>query len=292
MKKLLKEPFLHFILIGIVMFLLYGLVNEKTDLKNAIVINDFDVNALISKWEMQWKRPPTEEELQQLIHLNIKQEVFYQEALKMNLDHNDEIIKRRLSQKMQFLSNDIAAMIEPTEDDLKKYFQKNSAKYKLPFSYSLYQITFSPDKRKDNFQDAKETLEKFPNATFDEMKQRGDALPFSYFIEYVTADELGLQLGSKFPKAIQELETNKWVGPIPSGFGYHLVYITNKTDPQLPSFESVKKTIIRDFEYDQQKEVDEAIYQELKKQYDIEIDIKSEDFDPKFIDYLQTEFNN
>ena len=292
MKKLLKEPFLHFILIGAAMFLLYGLVNKNTGSKNTIIINDFDVSSIISKWEMQWKRPPTEKELQSLINLNIKQEVFYQEALKMNLDHNDEIIKRRLAQKMQFLSNDIAAMIEPTEVELQKYFQKNSDKYLTPTSYSLYQITFSPDKRKNNFKDAEEILEKFPNASFEEMNGKGDNLPFSYFFTDINANELGLQLGSKFPEALQNLETNKWLGPVPSGFGYHLVYITNKTEPQLPPFESVKKAVVRDYEYDKQQEIDEAIYQELKKKYDIDIDIKSDEFDPKFVKYLQTEFNN
>ncbi len=292
MKKILKEPFLHFILIGAAMFLLYGMVNKNTDSKNTIIINDFDVSSIISKWEMQWKRPPTEKELQKLINLNIKQEVFYQEALKMNLDHNDEIIKRRLAQKMQFLSNDIAAMREPTNEELQDYFQKHKEKYLTPTSYSLYQITFSPDKREDNFKDAEETLKQFPNASFEEMNGKGDNLPFSYFFTDINADELGLQLGSKFSEALQDLETDKWLGPIPSGFGYHLVYITNKTEPQLPPFESIKKAVLRDFDYDNQQEVDEAIYQELKKNYDIEIDIKSEDFDPKFVEYLQTEFNN
>ena len=291
MKKLLKEPFLHFILIGVAMFLLYGLVSEKRDSKNTIIINDFDVSSIISKWEMQWKRPPTEKELQSLINLNIKQEVFYQEALKMNLDHNDQIIKRRLAQKMQFLSNDIAAMMEPTEVELQEYFQKNSEKYLTPTSYSLYQIIFSPDKRENNFKDAEETLKQFPNASFEEMNGKGDNLPFSYFFTDINADELGLQLGSKFPEALQKLETDKWLGPVPSGFGYHLVYITNKTEPQLPPFENIKKAVLRDYEYDNQQEVDEAIYQELKKKYDIHIDIKSDEFDPKFVDYLQTEFN-
>lgn len=292
MKKILKEPFFHFILIGISLFILYGMVNKKTNAKNTIIINDFDISSIISKWEMQWKRPPTEKELQSLISSNIKQEVFYQEALKMNLDHNDEIIKRRLSQKMQFLSNDIAAMIEPSDDDLKAYYKKYSSKYLTPPSYSLYQITFSPDKRKDNYKDALETLEQFPDATFNEMKQFGDKLPFSYFFTKINANELGLQLGSKFPEALQKLKTNKWVGPIQSGFGYHLVYITDKTEPQLPPYESIKKSILRDYEYDQQKEIDGAIYQELKKKYQIEIDINSEDFDPKFVEYLQKELNN
>jgi len=292
MKKLLKEPFIHFVFIGIAMFLLYGLVSDKTNSKNSIVINDFDVNNIISTWEMQWKRPPTEQELQKLINLNIKQEIFYQEALKMNLDHNDEIIKRRLAQKMQFLSNDIAALIEPNDKVLKVYFEKNKDKYLTPYAYSLYQITFSPDKRKDTYKDAEITLKQFPNATFDEMRQWGDKLPFDYYFSEINANELALQLGSKFSESIQKLETNKWVGPVPSGFGYHLVFITNKTEPKIPSFESIKKTLTRDFEYDNQKEVDEAIYKALKRQYDIHIDIKSEDFDPKFVDYLITELNN
>ena len=286
-----KIKYIHFIGIGVLLFLLYGLVNDKTASKNTIIINDFDVSSLISKWEMQWKRPPTEKELQNLINLNIKQEVFYQEALNMNLDHNDEIIKRRLSQKMQFLSNDIAAMIEPTENELKLYYNEHADKYLTPPSYSLYQITFSPDNRKDNYKDAIETLKQFPNATFDEMKQWGDALPFNYYFEDINANEFGLQLGSKFPEALKEQGLNKWVGPIPSGFGYHLVFITEKTEPYLSELNLIKKEVLRDFEYVNKKEIDDLMYKELKKKYNIEIDINSEDFDPKYVEYLQNEFN-
>jgi parvulin-like peptidyl-prolyl cis-trans isomerase-like protein len=292
MKNLLKEPFLHFVLIGVALFLLYGIVNKNSSKKNTIVINDFDVENLISTWEMQWKRPPTEKELQSLINLNVKQEIFYQEALKMNLDHNDEIIKRRLSQKMQFLSNDIASLVEPSDEDLNNYFQEHTNKYLLPYSYSIYQITFSPDKREDNFKDAAETLKQFPNATFEEMKNRGDRLSFNYYFENIDANELALQLGSKFSDALQRQEANKWVGPIVSGFGFHLVFITKKTNPQIPEYESVKKQLLRDYEYDNQKEVNELIYKELKKKYHIEFDIKSTDFDPKFVEYLEKEINN
>jgi hypothetical protein len=291
MKKTLKAPFFHFILIGIALFILYGLVNKNIDSKNTIIIDDFDLENIISSFEMQWKRDPTEQELQNIINQNIKQEVFYQEALKMNLDHNDEIIKRRLSQKMQFLSNDIAALSEPTDETLKSYYKENSDKYLTPTNFTIYQITFSPDKRKDNYKDATEILKRFPEASFEEMKQWGDPLPFPYYFEEVKANELGLQLGSKFPKALESQEINKWVGPIPSGFGYHLVYITQKVDPQVPELEMVKKEVLRNYEYENQIETNELIYQELKKLYDIQFDIKSKDFDPKFVQYLEEELN-
>jgi len=292
MKNLFKEPFIHFIIIGIGLFLLYGLVSEKTDSKNTIIINDFDLDNIISSWEMQWKRLPTEQELQNLIDQNIKQEIFYQEALKMNLDHNDEIIKRRLAQKMQFLSNDIAKLVEPTDKELNEYYQKHSDKYLAPPSYSLYQITFSADNRKDSYKDATETLKQHSNATFDEMKNLGDKLPFSYYVENVSANELGLQLGSKFPESLEGQETNKWIGPIPSGFGYHLVYINNKTESKLPDFDLIKNIILRDYEYDIQEETNELIYNELKKNYNIDFDIKSNDFDPKFVDILEQDLKN
>jgi len=292
MKKILKEPFVHFIFIGIALFFLYGLVNDKTISKNTILINDFDVTNIIARWEMQWNRTPNEVELQNLINLKVKQEIFYQEALKMNLDHNDEIIKRRLAQKMKFLSNDIASLKEPTDNELQQYFKDHSDKYIGPYSYSLYQITFSPDKRENNFNDALETIKQYPNATFKEMKDKGDKLPFFYFFDEVTANELGLQFGSRFPEALLNKEINKWIGPLPSGFGHHLVFITKIIEPQLPEFNSIKKDIINDYEYDYQKEINELIYTELKKKYTIEFDIKSEDFDPKFIEFLEKEINN
>jgi hypothetical protein len=160
-----------------------------------------------------------------------------------------------------------------------------------PTSYSLYQITFSPDKRKDNYKDAAETLKQFPEATFEEMKDWGDSLPFNYYFNDVNVNELGLQLGSKFPIGLEKQELNKWIGPIPSGFGYHLVFITEKVAPVLPDFDQIKKDIVRDYEYDNQKETNELIYQELKKKYQIDFDIKSEDFDPKYVEFLKNEFN-
>ena len=291
MKKLLKEPLVHFLLIGCSLFVLYGLVNKKTDSKDTILINDFDVSNIIASWEMQWKRLPTEQELQNLIDLNIKQEIFYQEALKMNLDHNDEIIKRRLAQKMQFLSNDIASVFEPTEEDLQSYLDKNIEKYLTPYTYSLYQITFSPDNRNDPFNDASVVLNENLNASFDEMKSKGDNLPISYQFTNASASDLALKLGSKFPEALKDLTINTWTGPIPSGFGFHLVYITDIIEPRQPMLDDIRKTVIRDYEYDFQKEIDERIYQDLKKQYDIQIDIKSEDIDPKFVLFLQKEIN-
>ena len=214
MKKLLKEPLLHFILLGFLLFALYSIVNKQNDSENIIMIDDYDMNNIIASWEMQWKRLPTDEELKSLVDQNIKQEIFYQEAVKMKLDHNDEIIKRRLAQKMQFLSNDLATINEPTDEELKKFYDANFEDYLTPYVYSFYQIICSQDNRTDPKNDAEQLLSKYSNASFEEMKTKGDALPFPYYFENTDANEINRQLGMQFSKAMETTTTNGWMGPI------------------------------------------------------------------------------
>ena len=279
-------------LIGILLFALYGIVNNNSNKKNVILIDDLDMDNLISKWEMQWKRVPTERELKNLVDQNIRQEIFYQEALKMNLDHNDEIIKRRLAQKMQFLSDDLASINEPTEDELKKYYDENFEKYLRPYSYSFYQIIFTADKRTDPKNDAETTLRDHKKASFEEMKDRGDKLPFPYFYDNIDEDRLTRELGSKFSLALQSQGKNNWIGPISSGFGQHLVFVTGKTIPSRPEFAEIKDALVRDKKYDDQQNFNNLIYQELKKNYDIEINIDPNKFESSFVEFLKEEKNN
>jgi hypothetical protein len=292
MRKILKEPLFHFLLLGALIFALYGIVNRKTDDEGTIIIDDFDINNIIASWEMQWKRLPTDEELKNLVQQNIKQEIFYQEALKMNLDHNDEIIKRRLSQKMQFLSNDLASMNEPSDEDIQKYYDLHFTAYLSPYNFSFYQIIFSQDNRNDPLGDAEAFMSQINNLSIEEVKTKGDALPFPFFFENIDADDLNRELGNDFSKSLEQVEKGSWTGPVQSGFGYHLIYLTDKTGPQIPEIESIKDDLLRDMEYDNQKKMNDLIFTELKKNYSIEFNLDPEKFDEAFIDYLKTEEEN
>jgi len=292
MKKLFREPLVHFLLLGMGLFLLYGLVNKSQDDSDTIIIDNYDLNNIIASWEMQWKRLPTDEELKNLIQQNIKQEIFYQEALKMNLDHNDEIIKRRLAQKMQFLSNDLASINEPSDEELQKYYDIHFTDYLTPYTFSFYQIVFSPDNRQDPQGDAEHMISQIKNLPIAEVETKGDALPFPFFFESIDADDLDRQLGIDFSTSMEPLETGSWVGPIESGFGYHLIYLTEKTGPQIPELENVKDDLLRDMEYDNQKKLNDLIFEELKKNYSIEFDLDPKKFDREFVEYLKTEEKN
>lgn len=292
MNKILKDPLIHFLLIGLVLFIVYNLVNDQSTDRDEIIVDSNEIKQLAAKWELQWKRPPTTEELTNIIVQDVRQEVFYQEGLKMNLDHNDEIIKRRLSQKMEFLSNDLATLSEPTDEELKIYFNAHKDKYMLPYSYSLYQIVFTNDKHENLEETIKSILETSKSSSFEAMEKKGDNLPFPFHFVNTNSNELSSQLGTRFAEGLETLELNTWVGPVNSGFGKHLVYITDRKTPELPSLDQVKNEVLRDFQYDKQKEVKEAIFQTLKKNYNIVIDVSDSPYDENFKVHLENQLEN
>ena len=287
MKKLLREPLVHFVLIGIGLFLLYGWVSDDNDGGNTIYFDDYDMDNLIASWEMQWKRLPTDEELKSLVEQNIRQEVFYQEALKMNLDHNDEIIKRRLAQKMNFLSNDLATLKEPTTEDLQSYYQKNKSHYLLPPVYSFYQVSFRMDSRASAQKDAETFLQSVQGEEPGNHEESGDKLPFPYFFEDIDANELNRELGLEFSEDIKNLKVGQWAGPIRSGFGWHAIYIQEMTPPADPGYENIVERLKRDFEYENQIRVNDQVYYELRKNYNVEFDLDPEKFDEAFVQFLE-----
>jgi len=149
MKHWHKEPLLHFLIIGAVIFVVFSIANkdEAAVSGNKIVVSTPEIERLSDNWSKKWNRPPTETELKGLVESYIKEEVYYREALALGLDQNDTILRRRLMQKMEFLSNDLAELNQPDEAALNKYFLENQEKYKLPARVSFTHIYFSLDKR-------------------------------------------------------------------------------------------------------------------------------------------------
>ncbi len=293
MKKIVREPLFHFLLLGAFLFLLFHLINNsQQNSKEEIIIDTNELKGLTAKWEMQWKRQPTQEELSNLILQNVRQEVFYQEALKMNLDHNDEIIKRRLSQKMEFLSNDLANLTQPSDAELEAYFQEHSEKYMLPYSYSLYQLVFTYDNHKNPVEALKTVMEVSNELSIQDLQNKGDQLPFPYHFKTTNSDALASQLGTVFSDNLENLELKKWVGPVSSGFGEHMVYITQRIVPRLPDLSSVKTLVLRDYQYEKQKEVNDAIFKTLKKNYRVSFDFDETTYAKDFKSYLENKINN
>jgi hypothetical protein len=287
MNKIFKEPLLHFLLIGAAFFLLFDLVGPKESNENTIVIDESDLDEVVSKFETQWKRLPTEEELTAIIEKRVEQEVFYQEALKMNLDHNDEIIKRRLSQKMEFLSDDLSNSIEPTTNQLQEYYEAHIDKYLIEPNYTLYQIYFSPDLREDWRADAKSAASEMNAMSMDKALSMGDPIALPQFFERTSEFHVSRQMGSDFTEALENIEEGSWQGPIESGYGAHVVYIKERVEEHPASFEEVINQVLEDYNFEQQKEVRSNLIKELRKSYSIQLDVQSESYSEKFISDLR-----
>src|SRR5262249_38134804 len=129
--KLLKEPLVHFLLAGGLLFVGYSWVHRGEENRDPrrIEITENQVKQIELDWWARWQRPPTPEELRAGIEGELRQEILYREALQLGLDKNDTIVKRRLAQKMDFLAEEVAALREPTPDELQTWFKKNEALY-------------------------------------------------------------------------------------------------------------------------------------------------------------------
>ena len=130
--KLLKEPLLHFLLIGVGLFFLFSQLNSEEEASDTqqIIINKSTLEVLSGTFMEENSNPPTEIEIQELLENVIREEVLSREAIALGLDKDDRIIRHRLAQKMQYLFEDVAMLDEPSDEVLKAYFQENKASFK------------------------------------------------------------------------------------------------------------------------------------------------------------------
>jgi hypothetical protein len=272
LKKWLKEPLIHFLFIGAMIFVVFSIANKEEPVvsDNKIVVSRAEIERLSSTWAKKMNRPPTEQELQGLIDAYIKEEVYYREALALGLDKNDTILRRRLMQKMEFLSNDLAELNQPDETELNKYFVDNQDKYKLPARISFSHVYFSWEKRQETaIEEAKRVLKDLeaPRAP-----ERGDRFMLEYDYAQETPADIARLFGPDFADQVFALETGTWQGPIHSSYGLHLVRISEKIEARIPEFASVIEKVRTDYVFENRQKMNKEIYERFKKRYEIVIE--------------------
>jgi len=277
MTNLLKEPLLHFLLAGGALFLLFGEMGNSQAGDYTIVIDDSDIDLLINRWEMQWKRFPTEDELQSLFDNFLQEEVYYREALNMNLDHNDEIIRRRMAQKMEFLTKDLAEMTVPDDEALLKYYLDHIDSYTLSPKVTLAQAYFSHDVRDEPTSDAKKLLEtlKDREPAPDLFEEIGDRISLQTYFEASDRADLIRKMGNQFAEVVMQQKTPGWLeDPVVSGYGMHLVYVYDIVPERTREFEEVRERVLQDFRYDLSREYNTSMFNSLVNKYDVILDFK------------------
>ena len=275
--KLLREPLVHFMFIGAVIYLLYGVFAEpvpEADDKT-IVVTAGEVEWMQTSWQKRWNRPPTAAEFDGLIQQYIRETVLYREALTMGLNKHDQVIRRRLAQKLEFLAKDLVALIPPTDEELQTYFNEHQDRYQEPARYTFTQVFIDPDKRGDATLDDAEAIKATLIAKGDAIDDAG-ALGDDFMLQtyYPEKDriEIQKQFGSGFTESLVELTPGQWHGPVLSGYGVHLVYINSVSEPPAPVFAEVRERVVQDWTTDKGEELNEKFYANLRDQYTVVIE--------------------
>jgi parvulin-like peptidyl-prolyl isomerase len=275
--RFLREPLVHFIFIGAVIYLLYAVFAEPAaeDTDKTIVVSAGEIEWMNTTWQKRWNRPPTSEELDGLIKQYIKETVLYREALTMGLNKHDQVIRRRLAQKLEFLAKDLVALTPPTEEELQAYFKEHQKYYTEPARYTFTQVFIDPDKRGDATLDDAEKIKAALIAkgeNIEDVSGSGDDIMLqSYYPEKGQA-EIQKQFGSGFAEALVELSPGQWHGPVLSGYGVHLVYVHSISEPPVIAFEEVRERVTLDWETEKGIELNAQFYDSLREQYTVIIE--------------------
>jgi hypothetical protein len=274
---LAREPLIQFLLIGACIYGAYAWVGapdeDATD--NTIIVDAARMESFIGQWQKRWNRPPTRQELDGVINAFVREDILYRAALEMGLDQDDPITRRRMAQKLEFLTNDIALFKEPVPGELEQYFEDNQALYREPDLITFSQVFFNPDERDEStLDDAAEMLAQLEAAGEPDPETLGAGDRFMLQNYFLAASEFEVrrQLGTGFADSVMQLEPGRWHGPVLSGYGVHLVYVYQLAEAPAPVFENVQPQVLENWQTEQQEDFNKAFFESLKSRYEIVID--------------------
>ena len=267
--RLLREPLLHFLAIGGLIFLLFGVVAgpiaEPTD---TIVVEPERIEQLAAGFKAVWRRPPTEDELSALIDDFVREEIYYREALAIGLDRNDTVIRRRLRQKMEFLTDTGADILQPAAGDLEAHLAANEQTYRHEPHLAFEQIYLGEAPSPETVTGSLNTLRSDP-ATDPSVLGERSLLPAQLGLSRPEA--IDGTFGKGFFERIAEIQPGEWAGPVQSGYGVHLVHILDSLPARTPPLEEVRDAVLRDWKKAKALELRESYFARLRERYVVEI---------------------
>lgn len=277
MRRLIKDPLLHFLVLGALIFGIGEVLGPSGEEgpTPTVEVGANQLERLAEVWQRQWHRPPTSAELGGLVEQYVRETIYYREALALGLDRDDTVVRRRMAQKLEFLSEDLAAVQEPNEAELQRFYDEHRKAYQEPSRVTFRHIYFSTDRRGDRAQaDALETLTELRAAgeVPPERTEVGDPFMLPGQCAGLALPDVERQFGAGFAAALATLPIGEWQGPIPSAYGLHLVRLEEFSEARQPELGAVREAVARDFVERRQAEANQAFYRELRKRYRVIVD--------------------
>jgi peptidyl-prolyl cis-trans isomerase C len=264
-RRLLREPLVHFLVLGALLFAAISLASNK---RPVVRIDARELEQLASYWAMQTGRAPTRQELAAIIHERVDEELLAREALRLGLDEGDMIVRRRLAQKMAFASEDLAQIKEPDDRVLEAFYAKTRDRYAVPARLALRHVFFSRDRTGTN----PETAAAQALAGLKAAKPvTGDPslLPQTY--ADAAMPDLARDYGAAFAEAARTAPPGVWVGPVDSPYGVHLLRVERRLAAVVPPLAEVRAEVSAAWLDDQRKAANRAYLDALRRRYKVEV---------------------
>jgi hypothetical protein len=272
MIKLLKDPLVHFLLIGAGLFALAAWRGESvTAGRERIVVTAEQVAQARSAATLLQAREPTPEELAELVEPIVREEVLYRQSLALRLDENDDEVRRRLVEKMSYLTQDLADPEPSSADDLRAFYTDSPERFTIPPLVTFDQVFFSPGARGDALE---------PDAAAGVAALRagrppgevGDRTPLRESYENAPRDQVAVLFGDDLAEALFTEPPGDWTGPFRSDFGLHAVRLRSRSESRLPPYDEIAARVAEEFGAQRRREANERAYQQMRAQYEVVIE--------------------
>ncbi len=272
--RVVREPFFQFIALGALLFAASEYLEARSNFAR-IDITRAQVEGIANNYRLQYGASPTTEQLHDLVEQFIKEEVFYHEALRLKLDQDDEIVRRRLVQKYEFLQQDLGTPKDPTDAELRAFYRSHAAKFEIPERLTFTHVYFAVDGSSDEAAKsrAEQALAALNQAGATRGPDYGDSFPGAVDYSGATSTQVRRAFGSgDLSEKVFAIAPGHWAGPFRSGFGWHLVYVTAHAPPSVAAFDGARDAVLRDYvEAERGKRNAEALAA-LKKHFTIVVE--------------------
>ena len=271
--RIVREPMVHFLVIGAAIFVLSARFGgeQAAAPRDRIVVTEGRIQQLARIFTRTWQRPPTAQELRGLVDAHVKEEVYYREALKLGLDRDDTMIRRRLQQKMVFLAEPSEDALAATDTELKAYLAAHQAEFRIEPKLAFEQIFINPQRSKQPVDERTEKLltEVSAAPSDTDLRGLGDTTLLPHAMRLAPVSVIDRNFGKDFGEQLVQLPPNVWSGPIRSAYGVHLVRVTERREGHDPPLADVRAEVERKWRDAQRAAFRKAEYERLRSKYEI-----------------------
>jgi hypothetical protein len=273
LRWILREPLLHFLAIGALMFALYaGVSHHMPGDTDTIVVGQGQIDMMTAVFERTWQHAPTPDEVQGLIDGYVRDEIFYREGVAMGLDRDDALIQRRMRQKLEFLAESMNGVPEASDPALQAYLDANRERYVSPARVTFRQVYLGTEAETGSTR-LLARLNKLGDS--DAAADLGRPTQLDARMELAPTTDIEREFGQRFAREVVAIPIGAWRGPLASDYGLHLVRVSERMEARAPTLGEVRDVVTRDWQRDELAAANEKYFASLRARYKVRIEYPS-----------------